>query len=389
VARAARACLHPDIPKGGACPLRPGSASRIDVTIISVPLGPRSYEVCIAPASATDIAQKIGTALGKTTGVAVLVDSRVGQLSPRVQPLVEALAARLPRVRRMDLPAGESSKTLAAIERTCDWLADNGYDRGAALVGIGGGATSDHVGFAAAIYLRGIAYATCPTTLLAMVDASVGGKTGVDIAAGKNLVGAFHQPRAVLADPGFLDSLPGREIAAGMAEVVKAGLIADAALLDSLEAQAGAAMPVAVLAKIIEAAVRVKVEVVVADEREKGRRAILNFGHTVGHAIEAASGFQLLHGEAVSLGMIAALALGVARGVTEPGLLARTTALLACLGLPVDVKHRLAADVLDRMEVDKKRVSDAVRFVLVPRPGEAIIQGIAFGELKQQLIAAL
>jgi 3-dehydroquinate synthetase len=222
-----------------------------------------------------------------------------------------------------------------------------------------------------------------------MVDASVGGKTGVDIAAGKNLVGAFHQPRAVMADPGFLESLPEREIAAGMAEVVKAGLIADAPLLDTLEAQAGAAMPAETLAKVIEAAVRVKVEVVVADERESGRRAILNFGHTVGHAIEAASGFQLLHGEAVSLGMIAALSLGVARGVTEPALLARATALLARLGLPVDVKRRLAADVLDRMEVDKKRVSDAVRFVLVPREGQAIIQGIALDELKRELLAAL
>ena len=389
MATADPAGLRPHLQETGACPLRSGSVSRMDVTTISVPLGQRSYEVCIAPAGATDMAQKIAAALGRPTGVAVLVDSRLGQLSPRVPPLVEALAARLPRVRRLDLPAGESSKTLAAIEHTCDWLADNGYDRGAALVGIGGGATSDHTGFAAAIYLRGIAYATCPTTLLAMVDASVGGKTGVDIAAGKNLVGAFHQPRAVMADPGFLDSLPARELAAGMAEVVKAGLIADAALLDTLEAQAGTIMPAAALAGIIEAAVRVKVDVVVADERESGRRAILNFGHTVGHAIEAASGFQLLHGEAVSLGMIAALALGVARGVTEPGLLARMTALLACLGLPVDVKHRLAADVLDRMEVDKKRVSDAVRFVLVPRAGQAIIQGIALYDLKRQLIAAL
>jgi 3-dehydroquinate synthase len=360
----------------------------MDVTTIPVPLGPRSYEVCIAPAGAADMAQKIAAALGKSTGVAVLVDSRLHQLSPRAQPLVEALAERLPRVRRLDLPVGESCKTLAAIENTCDWLAENGYDRGAALVGIGGGATSDHVGFAAAIYLRGIAYATCPTTLLAMVDASVGGKTGVDIAAGKNLVGAFHQPRAVMADPAFLDSLPPREFAAGMAEVVKAGLISDASLLDTLEAQAGAAMPAAVLARVIEAAVRVKVDVVVADERESGRRAVLNFGHTVGHAIEAASGFQLLHGEAVSLGMIAALALGTARGVTEPGLLARMTALLARLGLPVDLKDRLVADVLDRMEVDKKRVSDAVRFVLVPRPGQAIIEGIALDELKRQLLAA-
>jgi 3-dehydroquinate synthase len=285
----------------------------------------------------------------------------------------------------LDLPAGETCKNLTALERTCDWLAQQGYDRGAALVAIGGGAASDHAGFAAAIYLRGIAYATCPTTLLAMVDASVGGKTAVDIAAGKNLVGAFHQPRAVVADLAFLESLPRREIAAGLAEVVKAGLIADAALFDRLEGQASVTMPAVALAPFVEAAVRVKVDVVAADEREKGRRAMLNFGHTVGHAIEAASGFQLLHGEAVSLGMVAALAVGVVRGVTKPALLARATALLARLGLPVDVQRWLVPDVLGRIEVDKKRVSDGVRFVLVPCPGQAIIQLMTFDELKQQV----
>jgi shikimate kinase/3-dehydroquinate synthase len=144
-----------------------------------------------------------------------------------------------------------------------------------------------------------------------------------------------------------------------------------------------------VLARIIEAAVRVKVEVVAADERESGRRAILNFGHTVGHAIEAASGFQLLHGEALSLGMVAALGLGTARGVTEPGLLARVTALLTRLGLPVDAKHRLATPVLDRIGVDKKRVANAVRFILVPRPGQAVIEHITLDALKRQLPSAV
>ncbi len=378
------------------------------MTTIAVPLDSRSYDVCIAPAGVDEIVDRITLGLGKTTGVAVLVDDHLGKVSPRVQPLVDALAARLPRVQRLDLPAGESCKNLTAIERSCDWLASHGYDRGAALVVIGGGAASDHAGFVAAIYLRGIAYATCPTTLLAMVDASVGGKTAVDIAAGKNLVGAFHQPRAVVADLEFLKTLPGREVAAGLAEVVKAGLIADAALFELLEKQvpfgdfgtdntphlpprashvpvAAANLPAAVLAPLIEAAVRVKVEVVAEDERESGRRAILNFGHTVGHAIEAASNFQLLHGEAVSLGMVAALRLGVRRGVTEASLLARTTDLLGRLGLPVDLNPWLRDDVLDRMEVDKKRVSQAVRFVLVPRPGQAVLAPIAFSELKQQL----
>jgi 3-dehydroquinate synthase len=358
------------------------------VTVISVPLAQRSYEVSIARLSADQTAEAVAQGLGKTTGVAVLVDGNVGRLSPRVQPLLDALAARLPRVKRFDLPPGESAKNLASVEHTCEWLAQQGYDRGAALVGIGGGATTDHTGFVAAIYLRGIRYATCPTTLLAMVDASVGGKTGVDIPAGKNLVGAFYQPRAVAADLGFLDSLPAREIAAGLAEVVKAGLIADAPLLDLLEAHAQASLPEPVLAQVIEAAVRMKVAVVTEDEREGGRRAILNFGHTVGHAIEAHSNFQLLHGEAVSLGMIAALALGVARGVTEPSLLDRVLALLVRLGLPTDVKRWLCPAALERMEVDKKRSADAVRFVLVSRAGQCVLEDIPLDELKRQVLAA-
>lgn len=358
------------------------------MTVISVPLGQRSYEVLVDRLQADQAAEAVARGLGKTTGVAVLVDGNVGRVSPRVQPLVDALAARLPRVQRFDLPPGESAKNLTSVERTCEWLAEQGYDRGAALVGIGGGATSDHTGFVAAIYLRGIRYATCPTTLLAMVDASVGGKTGVDIPAGKNLVGAFHQPRAVAADLGFLDSLPAREIAAGLAEAVKAGLIADASLVELLEAHAQARLPEPVLAQVIEAAVRIKVAVVTEDEREGGRRAILNFGHTVGHAIEAHSNFELLHGEAVALGMIAALTLGVARGVTEPSLLGRTSALLARLGLPTDVKRWLSPAALERMEVDKKRSADAVRFVLVPRAGQSVLEDIPLDELKRQVLTA-
>ena len=190
---------------------------------VPVPLPDRSYQVhigVVAPDAAADI---LAPALGRPTGVAVLVDGQLATRSPRVGQLVSALSARLPGVRQYALPAGESCKNLAAVERTCQWLAEQGYDRGAAVVGIGGGAASDHAGFVAAVYLRGIEFALCSTTLLGMVDASVGGKTGVDLPAGKNLVGAFHQPRAVVADLGFLETLPRREIAAGMAEVVKAG----------------------------------------------------------------------------------------------------------------------------------------------------------------------
>lgn len=356
------------------------------MTTLHVPLAERSYDVHIAPFTADEVADKIAATIGKPTGVAVLVDEHVAQISPRVPVLLAALAARLPRVHMFRLPRGESAKNLAAVERTCEWLAANGYDRGSVVVGIGGGASTDHTGFVAAIYLRGIAFTLCPTTLLAVVDASVGGKTGVDIPAGKNLVGAFYQPKVVVADLGFFDTLAKREITAGMAEVVKAGLIADAALFDKLEADADGVMSPASLADVIASSVRVKIAVVSEDERESGRRAILNFGHTVGHAIEAASNYELLHGEAVSLGMVAALALGEARGVTFPGLRARTQDLLARLSLPVDVKTRLTSEVLSRIEVDKKRRSDAVRFVFVPKPGEAILCELPLKELKQQVL---
>jgi len=358
------------------------------VSILPVPLGDRSYDVHIGTFAAEDVAERLAEDLGEPSGVAVLVDEHVAEVSPRVAPLVAALSARLPRVRLLHLPRGESAKNLAAVERSCQWLAENGYDRGALVIGVGGGAATDHAGFVAAIYLRGIAFALCPTTLLAAVDASVGGKTGVDIPAGKNLVGAFHQPRAVVADLGFLATLPGREVAAGMAEVVKAGLIADAELLARLEAKGGGLGPEA-LPAAVAAAVRVKITVVAEDERESGRRAILNFGHTVGHAVEAASGYQLLHGEAVGLGMLAALAVGEARGVTARGLAARTRALLERLGLPTDVKARLSAEVLERIEVDKKRRSDKVRFVFVPKPGEATLHDIPLTELKQQILTAV
>jgi 3-dehydroquinate synthase len=351
---------------------------------VQVPLGERAYEVRIGDFSVEQVAAMLAPALGKVTGVAVLADGTLAGVSPRVRELVAALGTRLPRVRLLELPGGEAAKNLTAVERSCQWLASEGYDRGAAVVGVGGGAATDHAGFVAAIYLRGISFALVPTTLLAMVDASVGGKTAVDLPAGKNLVGAFHQPRAVVADLGFLATLPARERAAGMAEIVKAGLIADVALLERLERS----NPDTALGEIIAAAVQVKAEVVGEDERESGRRAILNFGHTIGHALEAESAYALLHGEAVSLGMVAALTLGRARGVTDPALVPRATALLSRLGLPVDVGGRLNPTVLARIEVDKKRRSDGVKFVFVPRAGEAIVEEVPLDEVKRQALEA-
>jgi 3-dehydroquinate synthase len=321
----------------------------------------------------------------------VLIDEAVGERSPRVAPLVEALRARLSQVdvKRFDLRAGEACKTLAEIERTTEWLAEQGFDRRCAIVGVGGGAATDHAGFAAAVYLRGVRFALVPTTLLAMVDASVGGKTAVDLPAGKNLVGAFHQPSIVLADLEFLATLPAREVRAGLAEVVKCGFIADAPLLPILEtaAMADGKLPVEVAAEIVARAVRVKAEVVAEDETEGGRRAILNFGHTVGHALEAASSYGLLHGEAVGLGMLAALSLGEARGLGTPALTARATALLARLGLPVDLTPRLSKEVLARVTVDKKRRGGAIKFVFVPSVGETKLVDVSPDEIAAHFLS--
>jgi len=356
--------------------------------MLHVPLDERSYDVHIGHFDAEEVADKIAAAVGKPSAVAVLVDEHVVLVSPRLPALLAALGRRLPRVQSFRLPRGEAAKNLTAVERSCEWLAQAGYDRGSVVIGIGGGAATDHAGFVAAVYLRGVAYALCPTTLLAAVDASVGGKTGVDIPSGKNLVGAFHQPRGVVADLGFLETLPEREAAAGMAEVVKAGLIGDAALFTKLESLGRSAFASAELTSAVAAAVKVKIGVVSEDERESGRRAVLNFGHTVGHAIETASHYQLLHGEAVSLGMVAALRLGEARGVTAPGLASRTQALLDRLGLPVDVKPHLTRETLAHVEVDKKRRGGAVHFVFVPRPGEAVLCDLPLDEVKEQVAAA-
>jgi 3-dehydroquinate synthase len=371
----------------------PGGAA--GTAVVGVELGARRYDVRIGAFGSVEVAAALAEALGAVTGAAVLVDEQVVARSPRVAPLVEALRARLPNVKRFDLRAGEACKTLAEIERTTQWLAENGYDRRGAVVGVGGGAATDHAGFAAAVYLRGVKFALVPTTLLAMVDASVGGKTAVDLPAGKNLVGAFHQPASVVADLGFLETLPAREVRAGLAEVVKCGFIADPEVLGILErlpASAGPgeglALPPAVAADLVARAVRVKAEVVAEDETESGHRAILNFGHTVGHALEAASGYGLLHGEAVGLGMLAALSLGEARGLGTPALTARARALLARIGLPVDLAPRLTADVLARVTVDKKRRGGAIKFVFVPAAGETKLVDVSPDEIAAHFLAA-
>jgi len=275
------------------------------------------------------------------------------------------------------VPAGEASKTRDRWAELSDALLERGFGRDSGIVALGGGVIGDLAGFVAATYLRGVPYLQAPTTLLAMLDASVGGKTGVDTAQGKNLIGAFHPPVAVVADPRVLQSLPEREYRAGLAEAVKHGLIADADYFAWLGDQVEriGTRDAETLARLVRWSVEIKASVVAEDERESGRRAILNAGHTVAHALEHASDYTLPHGEAVALGLVTECRLAEALGVARSGLARDVGALLARLGLPERPALPLARDrVLAAMGADKKNRTGTVR-VALPRDVGVMFQG--------------
>jgi len=279
------------------------------------------------------------------------------------------------------LPAGEQEKTLARFGEVMAALAALGASRDATVVALGGGVVGDLAGFAAACWMRGVRFVQLPTTLLAMVDSSVGGKTAVDLPQGKNLVGAFHQPAAVLADVATLDTLPARELRAGLAEVVKYGAIGDAEFFAWLEdnAEALLARDPGALAHAIATSCAHKAGVVARDETEQGERMRLNFGHTFGHAIETEQGYGgLLHGEAIAVGMVLAARLSADLGRAPWSDTARLAALLERLGLPVELPHGLRGDaLLARMRLDKKAVSGAVRLILWTGLGQAdVVDGV-------------
>ncbi len=264
------------------------------------------------------------------------------------------------------VPPGEDSKSLDQVRRLCQELVRARLDRGSALLGLGGGVIGDLAGFVAAILYRGLAFVNLPTTLLAQVDSSIGGKTGVNLPEGKNLVGAFHQPRLVVADVLTLQTLPEREFRSGLAEVVKHGMIADAALFRRLEEQADRilARDPGTLLEIVSACSVIKARVVEADEREAGLRAMLNFGHTVGHAVEAALGYGVItHGEAVAHGMVVAAALSVRRGLCPEGDAARLRDLLRRFGL-LGVSLPSPESLETYMVSDKKARDGVLQFVL-------------------------
>lgn len=301
---------------------------------------------------------------------AVISDSHVAKLYG--EGVATALRAAGMPAEVFGFPAGEWNKTRESWTALCDRMLAARIGRDGAVVAVGGGVTGDLAGFVAATYHRGIPWVQVPTTLLAMIDSSIGGKTGVDAPHGKNLLGAFHQPRLVVADPAVLGTLAPAQLAAGMAEAIKHAAIADAAYFAELEA---ARPPVtadaALLERIVARSVEIKADIVATDERETGRRATLNFGHTVGHALEARSGYALLHGEAVAIGMVVEARLAEALGVCGAGTARRITAALAHHELPVVIGGEADVDsLIDAMRQDKKVRDGALRFALPTGVGE-------------------
>ncbi|MGE4650896.1 MAG: 3-dehydroquinate synthase [Myxococcota bacterium] len=350
-------------------PIRPRS--------VRVPLGERSYPVRIGTGLLDGLGELVARRTGAHHAVLVTVPGVGRRYGARALRSLRAAGLRCSRV---TVPDGDASKNLAQAAELYGALLEQRADRGSVLVALGGGMVGDLTGYVAATFLRGIPFVQVPTTVLAMVDASVGGKTGVNLPEGKNLVGAFHQPAAVLADVSTLRSLPQRERAAGFAEVVKAAAIWDASFFARLERRAVALMGLeeGALIPTLERAVRIKAEVVARDEREQSLRMLLNFGHTMGHAVETLEGYRgLLHGEAVSIGMVYAARLSERLGVAEVGVAARLTALCGSLGLPVELPGYSRLAYRKALAVDKKRRDDQIRYVVLERIGAAHTQALA------------
>ncbi len=340
--------------------------------IVHVSLGQRSYAIKIGG----ELLPRLGAecaALKLGQRCAVITDANVGKKFARAA--LKSLSASGFEPALITVPAGERSKSVATVEKCYDQLAAHRLERGSFIVALGGGVVGDLAGFVAATFLRGIPFVQAPTTLLAQVDSSVGGKTGVNLKSGKNLVGAFYQPRLVLCDLDTLNTLPKREFVSGLAEVIKYGIIYDSVLFAQLERNLPKLLQrdVALLASVIARCCEIKAEVVGEDETEAGLRAILNFGHTIGHAIENSAGYgKFLHGEAISIGQIAAAKLSHEVLGLPSGDVARIEKLSAQAGLPVKCKLNGAQrpKLLAAMKLDKKVSAGEVKFVLAEKIGK-------------------
>lgn len=339
---------------------------------LNIELAERSYPIVIGRGLLDDAGLLAGAVPARD--VLVVTNETVGPLY--LERVVRGLGDR--RVGSVALPDGEQHKTLEVMARIFDALVAGRLNRDACVLALGGGVVGDMAGFAAACYQRGVDYVQLPTTLLAQVDSSVGGKTGVNHPGGKNLIGAFHQPRAVLSDTSTLTTLPARELRAGIAEVIKYGLIADAGFLDWIDAQLDGllALEPAALAHAIRRSCEIKAAIVAEDEREHGRRALLNLGHTFGHAIETATGYgEWLHGEAVGVGMLLAADLSRRLGWLGSHDVGRLRGLLRRAGLPTTAPRIGADRALELMSLDKKVLGGRIRLVLLERTGAGLVSG--------------
>jgi 3-dehydroquinate synthase len=348
-----------------------------------VPLGLRTYRVEVGPGTRHALMARV-RALGGSKHVLLVTDTGVQE--PWATRMERELSEGGKSVITVCLPAGEEHKNLASVERIWDAALEAGVDRDALVLAVGGGVVGDMAGFAASTILRGVAFAQLPTTLLAMVDSSVGGKTGIDRPQGKNLIGSFYQPRFVIADIEMLTTLPAAERRAGLAEVVKSAWLDGEASVQLLEqsAEALVAGDLVALADAVRMSVALKARIVTEDETESGVRALLNLGHTVGHAIEAASGFGALrHGEAVALGMVAAFRLAVRLGRASNEQMERAVRLLARMELPVDLDRHLDERTLAFMSADKKRAGGKLRFIVPGAPGATELVPLALDEVKR------
>ena len=350
------------------------SATPVQYARVPIDLGERSYDILIGaglldnPASFDGLPDAACAAIVSNPTVAPLYAAR----------LRAALGHRYARVLSIELPDGEAHKDWASLNAIFDALLAAGCDRRTLLFALGGGVIGDVAGFAAACYMRGVPFVQVPTTLLAQVDSSVGGKTAINHPLGKNMIGAFYQPLRVVADLSTLDTLPPRELSAGLAEVIKYGPIADEAFLDWLDANLDAllARDKAALAHAVRRSCEIKAWVVAQDERESGLRAILNFGHTFGHAIESGLGYgEWLHGEAVGCGMVMAADLSARLGMIEAARVDRLVRLVERARLPIHGPRLGVERYLELMRLDKKSQAGEIRFVLLDGPGRAVVRG--------------
>ncbi len=357
---------------------------------ILVDIANHPYEVVIAAEGLNRIGTELNNA-GINSGIKVLVVTNPDVAKPYSNQFLESLKQSGYRTSLLVLEAGENQKNQNSIARIHDAAYSTKLERGSLMIALGGGVIGDMTGFAAATWLRGISIVQVPTTLLSMVDASIGGKTGVNHTKGKNLIGAFHQPKLVLIDPSTLQTLPEREFHAGMAEVIKYGVICDPQLFSILEEIKQLnnlyQMELGILEEIIGRSVSSKAKIVSEDEYENGRRAILNYGHTFGHAIETLCGYgKWLHGEAVAMGMVAAGELALVRGNWTQNESDRQKLLLTKFGLPTKWPRLNIDDIISTLKGDKKVQNETIRFILPTEIGKAkIFSDVTHEEIKECL----